>query len=313
MNNWQWNLARMKRRLTQWLDSLHHGKRPKYNAKLKMCPSCGKLISSEASICEYCETPVGHIQVKAKRAQSADGDQHHLETIYLVFGVCAFFFVLAAMRSTREAEAVSDLLFSYWSPDGQQFRLLGASSFVDVIENGEFWRLATYIFLHGNLIHIGFNLSALAFLGPQITKVYTIMRFWLITFVCGIGGAAVSASTGYIFGNVGTVGFSGVLFGYLGALYAFHKASGDLILAQKFKTMMIYANVFSFALTFLGFPLDNFCHLGGMFIGMGLGFFLFRHAANPNIRRLEIVVFAACLALWGWGLFHVFSNTMHGA
>ena len=45
---------------------------------------------------------------------------------------------------------------------------------------GEWWRLATWGFLHANLLHVGFNMFLLFALGPQLERAFGPARFALI-------------------------------------------------------------------------------------------------------------------------------------
>jgi membrane associated rhomboid family serine protease len=54
------------------------------------------------------------------------------------------------------------------------------------------WTLVTYMFLHGDLMHIGFNMLALFFFGPRVESVIGSRRFTALYFISGLGGAVLS-------------------------------------------------------------------------------------------------------------------------
>jgi len=301
--NWQWHFQRIKNRVNQWMQAKLKRK-PKYAARHKMCPSCGKFIDAKSIKCEYCEFQVGHLKVKATRSEATDQNP---ETVYAVFGLCVFFFAIAAIRSANQVDdpTLMDVLRSYGAPSDVLMGM-GASVPPLVLMENEYWRLATYIFLHANLIHIVFNLSALALFGPLILEKFGMRRFWLITLVTGMAGGFSSTLFHAIFFPVSTVGLSGALFGFIGALYAHAKSSGDSMTSDRYKKYMIYGNLLFIAITILGFPIDNVCHIGGMFAGVLLGFFMYQYSASPITDRIERILLTVAMGIWIWGLVQIF-------
>lgn len=56
------------------------------------------------------------------------------------------------------------------------------------------WTVVTYMFLHGGLMHIGFNMLALFFFGPRVEDRMGAKRFTLMYFLSGISGALLSTA-----------------------------------------------------------------------------------------------------------------------
>jgi membrane associated rhomboid family serine protease len=82
------------------------------------------------------------------------------------------------------------------------------------VANGEWWRLVTAGFLHGGLLHIGFNMYILWFIGNQLEPVLGRVRFVALYFaslLAGSFGALLFSPTAL------TVGASGAVFGLMGA------------------------------------------------------------------------------------------------
>jgi membrane associated rhomboid family serine protease len=50
------------------------------------------------------------------------------------------------------------------------------------------WTIVTYMFLHGGLMHIAFNMIALFFFGPRVESRLGARRFFIMYFVSGITG-----------------------------------------------------------------------------------------------------------------------------
>ncbi len=55
------------------------------------------------------------------------------------------------------------------------------------------WRFVTAIFLHGSLLHIGFNMWVLMDLAPTIEELYGSARFLFIFIATGAFGYVVSS------------------------------------------------------------------------------------------------------------------------
>jgi len=132
-----------------------------------------------------------------------------------------------------------------------------------LIANGEYYRLISAMFLHGGLVHIGFNMYALYFLGPIVERAFGKLKYLLIYFIGGISSSLAS----YLFSQVVSVGASGAIFALLGAILIY-----NLKIGYKSNKVMI-GNIISVIITniAIGFILpniDNFGHLGGLAAGV---------------------------------------------
>ncbi|MDJ0841228.1 MAG: rhomboid family intramembrane serine protease [Acidobacteriota bacterium] len=307
----------IERQLRQWRNQLKRGlenfknksggstgagKRP----DIKMCPVCRAFNPSNASVCTYCDAKLG---AKPKGDFDAHGKPRSepMNPVFIVFFICAAMHALAIFFSSRVEDY--ELTAHLWSPQSEVLIRMGANFLPFIVNYGEVWRMITYTFLHGNLMHIFFNISALGWLGPTIFEAYGVRRFWVITFVTSLGGGLLSAMGGFIgIGGFG-VGFSGALFGFIGAIYVWAKKNHNSIIAETMWRYMVWGNIIFIALTVTRFfPVDNLAHLGGMFAGMGLAWLfesnLFRRLGPP----LESAILTGCLLLWAFGLFRIFSN-----
>jgi membrane associated rhomboid family serine protease len=57
--------------------------------------------------------------------------------------------------------------------------------------NFEWWQLVTYMFMHGGVAHIFFNMYGLATFGTLLERAWGTRRFLVFYFVCGIGAGLV--------------------------------------------------------------------------------------------------------------------------
>ncbi|WP_278600844.1 rhomboid family intramembrane serine protease [Clostridium tertium] len=141
-----------------------------------------------------------------------------------------------------------------------------------LINSGEIYRLLTSAFLHGGIIHIFFNMSALNIIGREVEAVYGSKRYIAIYVISALGGSVVS----YLFKpNSISVGASGAIFGLLGAMLIFGLKERDKIGKQYMKNILetIGLNV----IIGITIPnIDNFAHLGGLILGAIASFILFK-------------------------------------
>ena len=132
------------------------------------------------------------------------------------------------------------------------------------VKNGEYYRLLTGIFLHGNIIHLGFNCYALYIIGSQIESFLGKIKYFIIYLFSGIMGALFSVLLG---GNYASIGASGAIFGLMGALVCFGYYY-RVYLGNVVKTQIIPLILFNLALGFMMSGIDNFAHIGGLIGGI---------------------------------------------
>ena len=157
--------------------------------------------------------------------------------------------------------------------------MLGAKEPV-LLAHGEYWRLVTPMFLHGNLLHILFNNWALYAVAFQVEALLGPRKFLGLYFLAGIGGNILSA----IWSLSLSVGASGALFGLLGCAWYF-----EWLIQRRVKeitgfkpkagayTVMVVANIlFGFIIP----QVDNAAHIGGLLVGVVFAYVLLR--ATPN-------------------------------
>jgi rhomboid protease GluP len=137
---------------------------------------------------------------------------------------------------------------------------------------GEYYRLITAMFLHGGLLHIGFNAYALYALGPEAERIYGTPRFLALYFIAGLAGGVAS----YAFTPANSVGASGAIFGLIGGLAAFYYVSRGLLGEVSRQQLGNLITVIMINL-FIGFSspvIDNTAHIGGLIGGAAIGWML---------------------------------------
>jgi membrane associated rhomboid family serine protease len=126
------------------------------------------------------------------------------------------------------------------------------------------WTIVTYMFLHGGLMHLLFNMLSLFFFGPRVEQVMGSRRFTIMYFVAGISGALLS----FLLSPAGLVGASA---GVFGVMLAFAHYWPDQIIMiwgiipVPARLLVILTTILAFWMGFGGSRdgVAHFAHLGG--------------------------------------------------
>ena len=131
------------------------------------------------------------------------------------------------------------------------------------IRGGQYYRLITGMFLHGNVFHLFFNCYALYVLGSQIENFLGRIKYVIIYLFSGIMGALFSMTFS---GPIGSIGASGAIFGLMGALlyFGYHYR---VYLGSVIKSQIIPLIIVNLAIGFIFSGIDNFAHIGGLIGG----------------------------------------------
>ncbi len=137
------------------------------------------------------------------------------------------------------------------------------------------WQLLTYGFLHGDLVHIAFNMFALWMFGRELEVLMGSKRFLTYYLVCVVGAGLIQILVAMLSSGppVPTVGASGGVFGILLAYgLTFPNRMVMLVfppIPMKAKYFVILIGLFELYLGFSGRSpgVANFAHLGGMLFG----------------------------------------------
>ena len=154
------------------------------------------------------------------------------------------------------------------------------------------WQLVTYMFLHGGVSHLFFNMFALWMFGRALEYEMGSQRFLTYYLVCGIGAALLQLAVGYAeythaveavgqiaamdYLRVPTVGASGAIFGLLMAFGVLHP--NDIIMlifppvALKAKWFVVIYGLVELFFGLSGYQsgVAHFAHVGGMLWGLVL-------------------------------------------
>lgn len=154
--------------------------------------------------------------------------------------------------------------------DAQRLIDLG-SNFAPATQDGQTWRLVSYMFLHGGLLHLLVNSVALFDLGRLSERLFGWRRLLLIYLTTGVAAGVASA-----WWNpwVNSVGASGAIFGVMGALLAFllDRGNGIPVAVMRPHVAGLAAMAgYSLLYGFVAQGVDNAAHIGGFLAGLVWG------------------------------------------
>jgi membrane associated rhomboid family serine protease len=145
-----------------------------------------------------------------------------------------------------------------------------------VVEQGWLWQLGTYMFLHGNLVHILFNMLGVWMFGTELERLWGtkfFVRFYAIT---GVGAGLTVLAVGLLpfdatasTYQAATIGASGALYGLLMA-FAMYFPDRPILMFLLFPVPAKYFVIIIGAIAFLAGPggeISNAAHLGGLLFG----------------------------------------------
>jgi rhomboid protease GluP len=145
--------------------------------------------------------------------------------------------------------------------------------------HGEFWRIATYSFLHFNWLHLALNLGLLWWIGRIVEQQIGIGRGAIIYFVSVICSALVILLAHNWHPKPGaTVGASGGVFGLLGAalIISYRQRGSD-----RLRRCIWVALVIGFAISLLP-DISMAGHIGGIIGGAGTASLIRPHPNEPG-------------------------------
>jgi len=174
-----------------------------------------------------------------------------------------------------------------------------------VFAQGKVFQLFTYMFLHGGILHLLFNMFMLWIFGSALESVWGSREFLKYYAVCGIGGGVTQVAVSWGSGSP-IIGASGAIMGILLA-YAMMYPDREILLYFLFPIKMKYLVIVLVMIDLMaafgsgGSSIAHFAHLGGMFWGWvylkqsdRIGSFSrhwrgmrARHQMDQNTRRQE--------------------------
>jgi rhomboid protease GluP len=273
---WRYKIDRWRSQIAQMFHSEPKKLRP------RLCPACGTLVGSTATRCHQCGASMTFSFAAASKSLGRWMPQTTPVT-YAMLAICCVMYVLSYVVTLKftNGEGAGGGWMNLGGIAGDTLRRLGESRPMPE-DISQPWRLVTAIFLHGGLLHIGFNMWVLMDVGPMVEELYGSARYLFLFVVTGIVGYIASSS----FGNNPSVGASGAILGLVGVLLA-ATAGRKNMAAQAMRSALVRWLIYIAVLGFLMPGIDNYAHLGGVASGYLLGRLMpDRAPADMSERRL---------------------------
>ena len=141
-------------------------------------------------------------------------------------------------------------------------------------EGFQVWQLFTYMFMHGGVMHLFFNMFALWMFGMELENFWGSRKFAIYYMLCGLGAGFANLFVSPLFGVSGpTVGASGAIYGVLLAFGVIFPDRPILIYfllpikARYFVLMYILLELYA-GVTGTADGVAHFAHLGGAAVGL---------------------------------------------
>jgi len=232
--------------------------------KRRMCPNCRAFVTASDKVCPYCQAPIGARAVEQRNTGQILGG-----------------LIPHARFTTIIILLINTALYLAEHLNGQSGIQEAGQSVPAYMLDGQWWRLITAGFLHGNLPHILMNSWVLFDLGAEVEMFYGTSRMIVFYFISTVTGFSASSRIGGHF----SVGSSAGIYGLIGAMLAFgftDRTSLGMQVKSLYTRWVVYGLALSILGPYFGFPVDFWAHVGGFSGGFIAGWL----ASTPRARML---------------------------
>lgn len=280
---WQWRKQRWRRAWENFSGKVS-GSRKQITYGHKICPECGSLVSREDANCPRCGHALGswNQHVLQRMATQILPEGKAVTSVLMSLNICIFLFGFV-LPSVFHGYLI--YLGGMWTHAAQ---------------GHVFWyQFFSAGFIHGNLMHIAFNMMACWSLGPALEKEFGSRRFLGVYLVSLLGGTFLRWA--WPGAEVPGVGASGAVMGLIGAGITYGHLAGyptlrDLLLSWV-RNMVLFSIIMEIAgRAGGGVRLDHLAHIGGFLAGAGMGALVARDRLMQAKGRWK-----QAFQLWGWG------------
>jgi len=263
-----------------------------------VCPSCGSLVGVRDDKCYTCGRANPGLWGFGPALRQLGTD---FGFVPMTVGLCSVLYVLMLIASGNEMNVMGGMM-SFLAPSQRMMLLFGASGAFPVFVRGEWWTILTAGWLHGNFLHILFNMLWVRDLGPALVDLIGAPRTIVIYIVSGMCGFLLSSvmplapiHIPFIGGAPLTLGASASIMGLLGALVHYGRASGSSYIRGQ---ALNYALILGVMGLFMA-GVDNTAHLGGFLGGYGMSaiFNPLKSEKGDHMIAALVLVVATVLAL----------------
>jgi len=263
-----------------------------------VCPACGSLVGVRDDKCYSCGRSNPGLWGFAPALRKLGTD---LGFVPMVIGACSALYVLTLLVSGEEIFQPSGVM-SILSPSSRALQIFGMSGAIPVFVYGWWWTVLSASWLHGNLLHIVFNMYWVRRLGPDCVNLIGPARTVIIYVASGVTGFLLSSVSAYwlgmvpfIGGGFRTMGASASILGLVGAIAHYGRKGGSSLIRAEVTQLIVW-----FAVMGILMPLtDNAAHIGGFIGGYIVSSFLnpFTRERGDHLIVAFICVLASFLAI----------------
>ena len=160
----------------------------------------------------------------------------------------------------------------------------GAAGTLDIMQQHEYYRLFTAMFLHFGIQHLGNNMLVLLFIGDCLERNLGKIRYGLLYLLGGAGANLLSLFHElYSKEYVVSAGASGAVFAVIGGLlYIVIRNKGHIENFSSRQLLILAFLSLYHGLTSTG--VNNIAHLGGLLCGFLLGILFYHKRKTETIR-----------------------------
>ena len=240
-----------------------------------LCPDCRKLIHKDEPTCPHCgAVKPGMFGFAPWVMRVLRGDVVHAITAMSVL------MYLTSVGIDLGGASFNISLFGFGAPSHEALLRLGMTGG----PNWKPWTLLSANFLHGDALHIAFNMLWLKVLGPQVADAFGRARLLVVYLLTGALGFAFSN----LLMGAYTIGASCSVFGLLGALVVYGRRRGGTVGRAMTKNNLIWAAVgAAYGMALPG--VNNYGHAGGFLAGLLIGMVLPMAGRNDEGRAAMVL------------------------
>ena len=279
-------------------------KQPQRKLRHKHCENCRHLMLIHETQCSHC----GHKDQLPTWLRSfiSSWNMPPESLIPLLAGLCLFGYLVQIKLGADFFGGIGEN-----REVNRRILILGAAlpySFSEYLDPKNAWRLFSYTCLHGNLMHIAFNLIALVQIGPLVARTFGFSRSLFIWVFSGVTAILFPA---LLFTVYPTIGASGSVFGFIGAAMAFGHRVGTpqgRFIRNKMIEWTVFCTLFGMAMG----GVAHSAHFGGL-LGGALLSFVISPPTHAKAKLLSGLFFLSSFAfiVWSfwtaWSVFEVIS------
>ncbi|HEX7508757.1 MAG TPA: rhomboid family intramembrane serine protease [Polyangia bacterium] len=276
----RWKLLHWQKRLQDWRQrtrrGIHH-----VGYRHAICPQCGQVQDRHERQCVNCSAALG-----ARTWQIVNRLGLVVPTAVSVSTLLGMVIAIAYLRLLMARPGSG-----YFSVASDDLIYLGAY-YLPALQAGQLWRHATAVFLHIGLVHLAFNMLALAQIGPAIEDVFGRGRMLFLFMLTGIAGFAACQAIGMVAVSAGA---SGAIMGLTGAAAGWGQRDGTSV-GRNVRTQMLKWAAYTMIFGVLVHA-NNIAHAAGFLSGAILGFLMPpRWLQRGLLRGSDVAIGALAMA-----------------